>query len=447
MYLVPLINILQVAGLQTFIIGTTMGLNSTSKSERFYYLDWLRVIAFSILLLEHAAEVFTTWNFAIKNEETSRFLNLIVMFFKPWRMPLLFLISGAAVFLSFKSRSFSTIIRERSIRLLLPLLAAMLLIIPPQIFYIRLANGTSENILDFYSTVLRFQWFPKGNFHWLHLWYLAFIFAFTLLILPILHFFKFEMPKKTLGNFSDWLSKPLVLFSSGIVFTLPYYLVQLLSLSQNIAQLALYFPFFLFGGIFLINRNILSSFKQYSNRALVLGCLSALGLYVISLSDNYSSGPFNMLHSSRQAPALFVLQTYNLWFWLIAFFGLGIRYLNKGSKALSYATTAVYPFYILHQTIIVIIAYYVVQWDIPLEFKLFLIVADSFMVILFMYEFMIRRFWVTRILFGLKASDTPFVGPSVNSEMVLSDSFPSALMNPDHNNEILRVENNSLNAS
>ena len=154
-----------------------------------------------------------------------------------------------------------------------------------------------------------------------------------------------------------------------------------------------------------------------------------------------------MLHSSRQGPALFVLQTYNLWFWLIAFFGLGMRYLNKSSKVLSYATTAVYPFYILHQTIIVIIAYYVVQWDIPLEFKLFLIVADSFMVILFMYEFLIRRFKVTRVLFGLKASDTPLVRPLVNSNMVPSDSFTSATLNPDYNNEILRVENNSLNVS
>lgn len=392
-----------------------MGLNSISKSERFYYLDWLRVIAFSILLLEHAAEVFTTWNFAIKNDETSKILNLIVMFFKPWRMPVLFAISGAAVCLSFKSRTFLAIIKERSIRLLLPLVAAMLLIIPPQIFYIRRAQGASENIFDFYASVLQFRWFPAGNFHWLHLWYLAFVFCFTILILPVLHTFKRKNPKRILDNCADWLSKPVVLFSSGILFTLPYYMVHTLSPSQNLAQLALFFPFFLFGGVILNNPNILFSFKKYSNLAILLGCFSTSGLYTMSLADNFSASAFNILQKSLQQPAIFLLQSYNLWFWLIALFGMGIRYLNTGSRALSYATTAVYPFYILHQTIIVIIAYYVVQWDIALEIKLFLIAAESFLVMFFLYEFIIRKYKITRILFGLKAS--PYTPVSASSPL------------------------------
>ena len=178
-----------------------------------YFLDWLRILAFSILLLEHCAEIFVTWGFWIKNSEVSVPLSYFVAFFKPWRMPLLFLVSGAAVTMAFKRKTSLTFIKERSIRLLLPLLAAMILIIPLQIYFIKAYGGVIQPTGAFFRLLLSFKWFPVGNFHWLHLWYLAYIFGFTIAFIPVLQILKTEKGRILVDKLILLLCRPFLMFS------------------------------------------------------------------------------------------------------------------------------------------------------------------------------------------------------------------------------------------
>jgi peptidoglycan/LPS O-acetylase OafA/YrhL len=96
------------------------------------------------------------------------------------------------------------------------------------------------------------------------------------------------------------------------------------------------------------------------------------------------------------------LTVLNGWCWLMAIFGFARKYLNFSNGFLKYANEAVYPFYILHQTIIICIAYYMINWQMSIALKFFIISSSMFLLTLFLYECIIRRVNFLRVLFGLK---------------------------------------------
>ena len=97
-----------------------------------------------------------------------------------------------------------------------------------------------------------------------------------------------------------------------------------------------------------------------------------------------------------------VLRAFNSWFWLLAIMGFGTRHLGFTNRFLVYANQAVLPFYIFHQTIIVTIGFYLIDWDIAVLPKYALLSTTSFCVIMVLYEILVRRINILRYLFGLK---------------------------------------------
>jgi peptidoglycan/LPS O-acetylase OafA/YrhL len=90
------------------------------------------------------------------------------------------------------------------------------------------------------------------------------------------------------------------------------------------------------------------------------------------------------------------------WCSVLAILGFGKKHLDFSTAFVNYANEAVLPFYILHQTVLVCVAYYVVQSNIPALAKWLIILPTSFVVIMALYEFLIRRYNVVRFLFGMK---------------------------------------------
>ena len=90
------------------------------------------------------------------------------------------------------------------------------------------------------------------------------------------------------------------------------------------------------------------------------------------------------------------------WCWVLGLLGTGARLLNFKKKFLDYASEAVLPFYILHQTVIVIIGYFVVQWNAGIGLKYLVIASSSFLAIVAIYELLIKRLPWLRFLFGMR---------------------------------------------
>jgi len=92
---------------------------------------------------------------------------------------------------------------------------------------------------------------------------------------------------------------------------------------------------------------------------------------------------------------------------VLAILGYGRRYLRFGNKFLAYTGEASYPYYILHQTVIVIIGFYVVQWQLGVGAKFLVILAAATAVTALLYELLIKRFNILRFLFGMKRLKNP----------------------------------------
>ncbi|WP_207531690.1 acyltransferase family protein [Desertivirga arenae] len=382
-----------------------MNQNSTlSASPRLYYFDWLRGIAFLILLFVHCAEVFVNWNFWIKNEETSDLVSFFTAFFLPWRMPLLFIISGAVVSSSFKRKTVENFLQERFKRLMVPLLFAIFVVIPPQIYFIKKYRGSTESFVEFYQSILQFNWHfsPKGNLHFIHLWYLAYLLVYSLVFLPVLLFMRTDKGKYYLNRVAGIFSRPYIILFLGVLVNLPYYLFTAFQPLPDYPALFLYyFPIFICGGILWSNDTFRGSLSGNAYLALPLACVSTFILYYLSYRSGNPEFYFqNLIRTDNFL--LFALKSSNQWFWILTFFGLAKRFLNFNSSSLSFTTSAVYPFYILHQTFIVAFGYYIIKMNSSIFSKLALLTILTFFCMISIHLLLLKRIKWLGMMFGVK---------------------------------------------
>src|SRR5690606_31913892 len=272
--------------------------------------------------------------------------------------------------------------------------------------YINKFKGYNGSFWEHYKTVIELQWFPQGAFHWLHLWFLAFIFAYSIVIIPLMQWLKTSRGEKVLQNIIDVVSEPSALFSLMFLLQTPYYIIDSILPASDIAALAQYFPFFLFGAVLSTDPAIRETLAANAGKALIFGIAALTCLYLFFWIKG-SSGErlflFDQDIKRYPANAIFMLlKTGNQWFWLIAILGASIRFFKRGSTALTYANQAVYPFYIFHQTVIIIAGYYVVQtsWNPLIKFSI--ILGAAFLFILLIYELLLKRTELTRLMFGIK---------------------------------------------
>ena len=180
---------------------TTYGSNENImavKLTRLYYIDWLRVVAMLSIFLYHSNRFFTISSWHISNAERSLASTFFEETFNLWMMPLFFVLSGAAAYYSLKSRKTSSFIKERFLRILVPLIGIGIFVLAPlQIYLERLTHDDfSGNFFQFYPHYFDGLYGFGGNFAWMgvHLWYLMDLFLFSLVALPLF------IPRKNSGK-------------------------------------------------------------------------------------------------------------------------------------------------------------------------------------------------------------------------------------------------------
>lgn len=156
-----------------------------------------------------------------------------------------------------------------------------------------------------------------------------------------------------------------------------------------------YLLFFIYGYLVFSNTEILKAIRKYAVIALIMAVVLTLaGFYL-----QYSVGPTD---TALWWIGIIVLRSLLAWCWIIAILGFGSRFLNFNHRFLGYANEAVLPFYILHQTIILIVGFFVVQWSMGIAPKYLIISTSSFVAIMAIYELLVRRINVLRFLFGMR---------------------------------------------
>nr|WP_299382122.1 acyltransferase family protein [Allomuricauda sp.] len=373
--------------------------------KRLHYIDWLRVMAFGSLILFHCAVPFVehyTWE--INNQETSPWITRVIWWLHQWRLPLLFFIAGVGVRFSLKKRSVPAFMGERFVRLFVPLAFAIFFITPFQVYFEWLQKGRiEEGFLDFYPTVYEIVPYPDGAFTWSHMWFVAYLFVFTILLLPI-----FSMSK--VKWFKGWVPFLSALFASPIthlVLALPFvgYFYWLYidwpeqgSLISDwyvfVSSITFYLLGFLLGSLQNFWNNCLTYRKLFLRIAVVLA--------IVLMWTYFWNWEANKPSEQDQIYTFGLFNAFHIWTIILACIGYTMKYLNFENKYLSYLNTAVYPFYIMHQAVIVASGYYVLQWEAPIFIKLFLLIVICLATIGLLYHFVIRNTMITRVLFGMK---------------------------------------------
>ena len=379
-------------------------------------IDALRVIAFGLLILYHASGIWQTdSDFHVVSRHTFDQMDGLRILVNRWRMPLLFAISGIAIGLAAPRHGWA-FVRSRTSRLLIPLAFAMLTTIVVQAYCEARLNGAlPAGFLKFWGRYLQLRPWPAdtltGATHgvtWNHLWYLAYLWCYTLLLMmlrPLL-----QSPPaaalgatwKRLGIVGAWLL-PVLAWLSALLWLKPRF-PETHALYGDWYAHTVYFSCFLAG--WWVSREQRAWEWLARLRWLTLG-VAAIAVAIelllkyagLWLGDaplpGWAAGVnWSLVETTARA-------TYG-WTAMLAIFGFALSHLNKPFRWLSYASEAVYPWYILHQTLLVLIGYWVIPlgWSAPIE--VVAILGGTIVGCLLLHELLIRRIGWLRPLFGLK---------------------------------------------
>ena len=277
---------------------------SVTKSARRYDLDWLRVFAVLILLCFHSARPFVEWGWHIKNATVSGLITNILLFINIWHMPLIFLLSGSAAWFALSLRPERSFAKERVKRLFIPLVFGMAVIIPPQVYIERIFRGQFEgSYFSFYLEAFNGS-YPEGNLSWHHLWFLAYLFVFSLLALPIFKRYLLDRKPAFLKRLMDSMDGRWSLFAPAIPLAIfeavlrPYWPNGNQNLINDWANFAFYFTIFVYGFVLVSDQKYQLLIQRHGNKAIILSIVTSLVLllfYPVGVKLGLSKPVFGVL--------------------------------------------------------------------------------------------------------------------------------------------------------
>jgi glucans biosynthesis protein C len=368
---------------------------NTQTSVRNNYLDWLRVIGILIVFIYHSTRFYNVEDWILKNNIWYPAVELWNGFATSWMMPLMFVISGASLFYALGKGGFVKFLKDKTLRLLVPLLVCVVSHASLQSYLFNHSHGL---FTGGYFQYLPQYFLAELDFLGKHLWYLFFLFIYSILLYPL-----FRWLKGAGGGFLARLDR--VVMKTGILYTLALPILLLYIVIDPESPLLddfggypyiMYAWFIVLGFLIVSDQRLQEKIRQLRWISTTIGLVSVIGFVAV-----YSQIANPDTISSSLILAV-VMRVFGGWVCVLAFFGLGMQYLTMRTPRLDYANEAVLPFYILHQTVLLVVGYFVLQWAIPDMLEWMVIVLVSFVAIMLIYEYLVRRWNVMRFLFGMR---------------------------------------------
>jgi hypothetical protein len=361
-------------------------------------LDWLHVLAFALLILYHAGFAWTGWGWHIDSDETLPWLAEAMRFANRWRIPLIYTIAGGAVVLALGQRSAGAYAMDRIRRLLLPLAFGVLVLVPPQVYLEQHSKG------QFAGSFL--QWLPhayaRDNLAWNHLWFVAYVLLMAFVLLPVFLWARTPYGRAAQARVAKAMARSNLHWLMAVPIALAILLLGPLTRNVNYLVGDWYGLFIaalmmLYGAFLLNTSEMLAVLNRQCWLAVAVGIVAFLTLDLLVFH-----APPDAHARVLGLPIFAPLSAINMIGWLFAAVGLANRYLQSRPRVLIRATEALYPFYMIHQTVTVITVYWLLTWHVPALPAYLLTVLSTFGGTALIYAGGVRPWpWVCP-LFGLK---------------------------------------------
>ncbi len=381
-------------------------------NERRYEFDWLRVLAIINVFIFHCVLFFSKGSWHLKNNIQNGVLDIVpIGLMWMWMMPIIFLVSGFGSWYALENKTSGKYILDRFFRLIIPLFTVgMFIMLPPQ-FYFDLITNSNFTGSFWQSIPLFFKNFGialhKGPYIILtsfygHLWFLIFLFVMSLVILPLLKILKTEKGRKFISGLSEICNLP----GGILIFLIPIFIVKLILTGffhnhDSWADFGFYLIFFLIGYILPADKRFTLSIKKHWVLFLIMGVVGFGGVGIFKGVFGYGYPNNEVFTNWQYYPFQFIVSTTQLGF-VLFFISIGMKFLNFNNKFLTYSNEAALPFYILHQTIILLIGWFIRLWNIMILPKFLILIIVSFILTIIIYELFIRHFNIVRIFFGMR---------------------------------------------
>lgn len=379
---------------------------------RVHYVDWLRALAVLGVFVYHSLQPFSTDDWHVKNDQVSEAIGGVISFIDPWGIAFFFLIAGASTFLALRWRTPRQYVGERVMRLLVPLVVAYLLLSPVQAFieerhFARYTGSFISGVPLFFESV----WSKLSDTvsHPLlvdrtyHLWFVVFLLWFSLLGLPVFLWLRGRGGR----HLSAWARERAGRRGSTLLFAVPAALVPLTVLplwpdAEDWGSFAYLFGFFIAGYVLMSDPRLMEAVRR---DAVIAFCAAIVVDAVILLT-----GVPGFLDRWQDAPSYSLMYVWayfafavQAWAWVQSLLGLGIRARSFRRPLPRSVGAAAMPFFLVHQPVILAIAFFVVRWDAGIAVKWGVIVLGSF-VLSAALATTIARFPVLSSMFGVKSA-------------------------------------------
>ena len=387
----------------------------TGPAARLHYIDWLRVLAVLGVFVYHSLQPFSTDDWHVKNGQLSDAISAVISFVDPWGVAFSFLVAGASSFLALRWRTAGQYVRERLLRLLLPLTVAYLLLSPVQAFieeqfFHRYTGSFISGVPLFFRLV--YTELPDTIVHPLlvdrtyHLWFVVFLLWFALLGLPLFLWLRAPARRpllERLGELAKWRGATLLL---GLpLMVAPLVVLPTFPASEDWGTFVYLFGFFVAGYVLMSEPRLMDAVRRDVKVALAAALLLDTAILV--------TGVPQLIAAWEKAPSYsfafvgsWLLVGLQAWAWVLFLFGAGMRARWFKRPLPRTVSAAAMPFFIVHQPVILAIAFFVVRWDTGIFPKWAAIVLSGF-VVSAMLALALARLPLVSTMFGVKPPMRP----------------------------------------
>ncbi|MFC2077768.1 acyltransferase family protein [Candidatus Bipolaricaulota bacterium] len=383
-----------------------------TEGTRRYDIDWLRVFAMLGIFLLHATHLFdegTDWH--LRNVDQSTVVLVFRGLIDIWAVPLFFVLSGFGAWFALKRRSGGRFLVERVRRLLIPMYTVgLFLIVLPQIYFDAYTNGfrggfwqaIGESLGSFRFTL---SWPGLTTLFTGHLWFPQFLFLVSAVVLPLLLLLRGDPGQRFISRVAGWCSRRGGIFLMIVPLAIVRIaLMGVITGNHTWAYFVFYAALFLVGYVLASDDRFATSIRRNRWIGLGLGIASfaVQGFLIMTQGYQMYYEPFSLVFVLYE-----IVMSIGIWGCIVFLMGTANKHWDRPGRLLSYANEAVLPFYLLHQTVILGIGWFVIQWDLHLVWKLIIVTVASFAVIMVLYEVLVRRFNIARFFFGMRPKKAP----------------------------------------